>query len=123
MSIKVAIIGSVGIPPRYGGFETVVQQLVNCLGNDFRIYVYCSQRHYKKSERVKFYKKARLYYLPLNALGFQSIFYDALSIKHATLYAKILLVLGISGGMIFPFVRLFTNRKIIVNVDGIEWNR
>jgi len=123
MSAKVAIIGSVGIPPRYGGFETVARQLVNCLENDFRIYVYCSQRHYKKSEREKFYKKARLYYIPLNALGFQSIFYDALSIKHAMLYAKILLVLGISGGMIFPFVRLFTNRKIIVNVDGIEWNR
>ncbi len=123
MSIKVAIIGSVGIPPRYGGFETVAQQLVNCLGNDFRIYVYCSQRHYKKSEREKFYKKARLYYLPLNAMGFQSTFYDALSIKHALLYAKILLVLGISGGMIFPFIRLFTNRKIVVNVDGIEWKR
>jgi glycosyltransferase involved in cell wall biosynthesis len=123
MTIKVAIIGSVGIPPRYGGFETVAQQLVNCLENDFKIYVYCSRRYYKKSERVKFYKKTRLFYLPLNALGFQSIFYDVLSLKHAMFYANILLVLGISGGIIFPFIRIFTNRKIIVNVDGLEWNR
>jgi glycosyltransferase involved in cell wall biosynthesis len=123
MSAKVAIIGSVGIPPRYGGFETVAQQLVNSLENDFSIYVYCSQRYYKKSERIKFYNKTRLFYLPFNALGFQSIFYDALSLKHAMLFADILLVLGISGGIIFPFIRIFTNRKIIVNVDGLEWNR
>lgn len=123
MSIKVAIIGSVGIPPRYGGFETVTQQLVNFLGNDFRIYVYCSRRYYKKSERKKILNKTRLYYLPLNALGFQSVIYDTLSIMHAMVYVNILLVLGISGGMIFPFIKWFTNRKIVVNVDGIEWER
>ena len=38
-------------------------------------------------------------------------------------YADILIVLGVSGGLIFPFVRLFTNKKIIVNIDGLEWRR
>jgi glycosyltransferase involved in cell wall biosynthesis len=33
------------------------------------------------------------------------------------------LVLGVSGGFLLPFVKLFTNKKIIVSIDGIEWKR
>jgi glycosyltransferase involved in cell wall biosynthesis len=31
--------------------------------------------------------------------------------------------LGVSGGTILPFVRLFTSRRIITNIDGLEWKR
>jgi glycosyltransferase involved in cell wall biosynthesis len=32
-------------------------------------------------------------------------------------------VLGVSGGILVPFIRIFTNKKIIVNIDGLEWRR
>lgn len=64
-----------------------------------------------------------MYYIPLRANGFQSIIYDIISIIHALLYFDILLILGVSGCCILPLVRIFTNKKIIINIDGIEWKR
>jgi glycosyltransferase involved in cell wall biosynthesis len=120
---KVAIIGTAGVPGRYGGFETLAHHLVLNLSKKFKLSVYNSKLCYGPNERPKFWNGARIFYLPFNANGWQSIIYDIISILHALFYADVLIVLGVSGGIIFPFVRLFTNKKIIVNIDGLEWRR
>lgn len=123
MRNKLAIIGTVGLPANYGGFETLAENLVDNLGAEYDISVYCTSTAYKKRERKKKYKGARLFFLPFKANGVQSIIYDTFSILHALFYADILLVLGVSGAWILPFVRVFTNKKIVVSIDGIEWKR
>lgn len=120
---KVAIIGTAGVPACYGGFETLTHQLVNQLNEEFNLYVYCSTKFYRKEDRVKYWNKARLFYVPLNANGAQSIVYDILTIIHALFYADALIVLGVSGGIMIPFIKLFSKKKIIVNIDGLEWKR
>lgn len=120
---KVAIIGTVGLPANYGGFETLTSHLVELLGSKFDFTVYCSSKKYKKSERVNVFKGARLKYLPLNANGIQSIIYDSISIFHALFYADVLIILGVAGAWLLPLVRLFTNKRIIISIDGIEWKR
>ena len=120
---KIAIIGTVGLPAKYGGFETLTSHLVDHLDKIFNITVYCSGKQYGKEDRKKNYKNAQLKYLPLEANGVQSIPYDTLSILHALWYADVLLILGVAGAWILPFVRLFTNKKIIISIDGIEWKR
>lgn len=120
---RVAIIGTVGVPGRYGGFETLAHQLVDNLSDEFKLKVYCSKKAYQANERPKYFKKARLYYLPFSANGVQSVIYDFISIIHALFVADTLIVLGVSGGLLLPLVRLFTRKKIIVNIDGLEWRR
>ena len=120
---KIAIIGTVGLPAKYGGFETLTEHLVKNLDKEYDFTVYCSGKKYKKDERKKRYRNAKLKYLPLNANGIQSIPYDTLSIIHAAFFADILLVLGVAGAWILPFIKLFTNKKIIISIDGIEWKR
>lgn len=120
---RVAIIGTAGVPGRYGGFETLAHHLVMNLNGQFDLTVYCTNRLYKKEERVKTWNGARLVYLPLNANGLQSIFYDIISVIHALFVADVLMIFGVSGGLILPFVRLFTRKKIVVNIDGLEWRR
>lgn len=120
---KIAIIGTVGLPAKYGGFETLADHLVENLGDKYDLTVYCSQKKYAPEERKTHYKQARLVYLPLDANGIQSILYDTISILHALFYADVLLILGVAGAWILPFVRLFTNKKIIISIDGIEWKR
>ena len=120
---KIAIIGSSGIPPRYGGFETLTFHLVMHLGEKFRWHVYCSKKYYPKNERVYSYQNARLHYIPLNANGFQSIFYDVFSLIHSLKYADIILILGISATFFLPLIKPFLRKKILVHMDGIEWNR
>lgn len=120
---QVAIIGTVGLPANYGGFETLASHLVKHLGGKYEFTVYCSSKKYPKSQRESSCMGAQLIYLPLNANGIQSILYDAISILHALFYADVLLVLGVAGAWVLPFVRLFTNKKIITSIDGIEWKR
>ncbi|MFT6112379.1 MAG: glycosyltransferase involved in cell wall biosynthesis [Bacteroidia bacterium] len=120
---KLAIIGTVGLPAKYGGFETLADNLVTHLSKDHDITVYCSKKKYTKEERVEKYKGAKLKYLNLDANGIQSIPYDTISILHALFTSEVLLILGVSGAWILPFVRLFTNKKIIISIDGIEWKR
>lgn len=120
---QIAIIGTVGVPACYGGFETLAEQLISHSKEDQEVTVYCSGKKYPVAERLERYKGAKLVYLPLEANGIQSILYDTLSIIHALFFADVLLVLGVAGAWIFPFVRLFTNKKIIVSIDGIEWKR
>jgi len=118
-----AIIGTAGIPAKYGGFETLTEQLTRRITNRYNTSVYCSGQMYNKQKRKKKHNGARLIYLPLKANGVQSIIYDIISIIHALFVADILLILGVSGCIILPFIRLFSNKPIIINIDGLEWKR
>ncbi|HPI12237.1 MAG TPA: DUF1972 domain-containing protein [Catalimonadaceae bacterium] len=120
---KIAIIGTVGLPASYGGFETLAEHLVKNLGDTYDLTVYCTKKKYPKEKRPATYGKAKLVYLGLDANGIQSIPYDTLSIIHSLFYADVLLILGVAGAWILPFVRLFTNKRIIISIDGIEWKR
>lgn len=120
---KLAIIGTVGLPAKYGGFETLAEHLVKEMSEEFEITVYCSGKKYPKSERKKEYLGAKLVYLPFDANGISSIIYDCISILHALFFADVLLVLGVSGGIMLPFAYKLTRKKIIVSIDGIEWKR
>ncbi|HNQ11655.1 MAG TPA: DUF1972 domain-containing protein [Bacteroidia bacterium] len=120
---KLSIIGCTGLPARYGGFETLANFLVQHLGRKFDIRVYCSTKYYFQKKRPTHYKKARLHYIPLNANGYQSILYDMISMIHALLYSNVLLLLGVSGALLIPFIKAFSSKPIIVNIDGLEWKR
>mgnify|MGYP003630570282 CR=1 FL=1 len=119
--MKVAIIGTAGIPASYGGFETLAEYLVKYLSKDFEIKVYCSGK--KSEENLIEYNGAILEYIPLNANGVQSIPYDIIATCKALLYADVLLILGVSGCVFLPFVRLISKKRILVNIDGLEWKR
>lgn len=119
---KVALIGSVGVPANYGGFETLVDNIIgdNCSeGIDYT--VYCSSKAYSK--KLKKYKGAKLKYLPFKANGIQAIIYDAISILDALIYADILVILGVTSSFLLPLIKLFSTKKIIVNVDGLSFTR
>ncbi|MDG1333256.1 MAG: DUF1972 domain-containing protein [Crocinitomicaceae bacterium] len=120
---RIAIVGSVGVPANYGGFETLTENLVEHLSRSNEITVFCSGRTYSRSKRKAYHKGARLKFVPVKANGVQSILYDYISIIWSLFYADTILILGVSGCTLLPFVRFFTKKKIVVNIDGLEWRR
>lgn len=120
---SVAVIGTVGVPASYGGFETLAEYLADHLSTKYDVHIYCSGRKYPREVRRDTYKNARLHYIPLEANGVQSIPYDTWSILHALFYADVLLILGVPGAWLLPFVRWFTRKRIIISIDGVEWKR
>lgn len=121
---SVAIVGTTGLPAKYGGFETLAHHLVDRLNATYDITVYCSSKYFAdKSKRPATFKGAKLVYFPLNANGYQSIIYDIFSIIHALRKSDVILLLGVSGAIILPFIRFFSKKPILVNIDGQEWKR
>jgi len=119
---KIAIIGTVGLPAKYGGWETLVNNLTSHLDGKFCFEVYCSSRSY--DIKITTCNGAKLIYINLKANGIQSILYDSLSMLHALRgNADIMLILGVSGSIFLPILRLFTKKKFIINIDGLEWKR
>lgn len=119
---RVAIVGTVGIPACYGGFESLVENLTNSKSNSTEYMVFCSASAYK--DKLDTHNDAKLVYLPLQANGVQSIPYDILSlIKCWKIKPDVVLILGVSGCLFLPIFRLFSSAKVITNIDGLEWKR
>ncbi|MDG3042259.1 DUF1972 domain-containing protein [Roseicyclus marinus] len=123
---RIALLGTVGVPARYGGFETLATELIHAAeaqGLSDRFTVWCSAKQ-TGPERPASYRGAHLHYLPLSANGAQSIAYDALSLRQAAQTDHdAALLLGVSGAMALPFIRARSRMRIIAHLDGIEWQR
>ena len=120
---RIAVVGIQGVPAKYGGFETLVENIIgdNC-SPDVSYTIYCSAKDYE--ERMKHYKGARLKYVPLfHANGSQSTPYDILSMLRCVKDYDVVLILGVSGCLFLPIFRLLCRKKIIVNIDGLEHRR
>jgi rhamnosyltransferase len=122
-TVTVALLGSRGIPARYGGFETVVEELVNHLPKDrFCIYVACesSMRGLGSSP-----SGVRTLYFPVieKLRVISEVAYDALSLSWSA-FASLDVVL-LFGYAASPFCLLprFLGKTVLVNVDGLEWKR
>lgn len=124
--MKFSIIGTVGVPACYGGFETLVEQLALYSrkhgGLADELVIYCSSTAY--DEQPETFAGARLRYSRFNANGVQSVLYDISTALDARVKgSNLLLFLGVSGAIAFPFLKLVPRTKIVTNVDGIEWKR
>lgn len=123
--MKIAILGTVGVPGRYGGFETLAENLAryhNITGQHAGLTVWCSAKD--NAEHPARFESADLRYLGLRANGVQSILYDALSLWQAARSGyDCILLLGVSGALVLPLIRLISRARIITNIDGFEWKR
>jgi len=125
ISAKYAFLGTVGVPGRYGGFETLAENLVLYharTGHSATLTVWCSGSD--NAEHPKHFEGADLRYVNLRANGVQSILYDAICLWQAVRsgHDRILL-LGVSGALALPLIRAVSQARIVTNIDGIEWKR
>ncbi len=125
---RVAVIGIQGIPARYGGFETLVENIIGKNSSrDVQYTVFCSKADMSADGDTlpHTYNGAELRYIPFfKANGIMSIPYDILSMICCigSKYDDIL-VLGVSGCMFLPLLRILCRGRVIVNIDGLEHKR
>lgn len=127
------IIGSRGLPAKYGGFETFVEELISHQVSDqLRYHVSClsDASHHEHSE----YKGVDCFTICPPKLGpARVIAYDMMAIQYALHIIKkeaiekpIFYVLGNTiGAFIAPFARRIhrIGGQLFVNPDGLEWKR
>ncbi|MBI4468947.1 MAG: DUF1972 domain-containing protein [Acidobacteria bacterium] len=126
--MKIAILGTRGIPANYGGFETFAEQLsVRMAARGHQVTVYCRSHH--ATHPSHFYRGVELVVLPTwQHKYFDTIVHTWLSVFHAsTRPCEVILVCNAANALAAGFARL-TGKRVILNVDGIErkrkkWNR
>lgn len=120
---RVAIVGTQGVPAQYGGFETLVENIIgDHRSGEVEYTVFCSAKDYETQRAT--YKGTTLKYIPLfHANGIQSTPYDCLSMLRCITGYDTVVVLGVSGGLFLPIFRLLYHKQLIVNIDGREYTR
>jgi glycosyltransferase involved in cell wall biosynthesis len=124
MKIRVFIIGSHGFPASYGGFETLAENLcLNLAPDKYDLIVFCSKKTPENSS-IKYGENIKFIRLPLNASGYQGVFYDIVSFVYTLFYSKsTVLYLGPTIGS-FLFIPLLRRHRIVTNFGGLnEWTR
>ncbi len=122
--MKIGILGTRGIPNRYGGFEECAQQIgTRLVARGHQVLVYSSHRHpyqEKDFEGVEIIHK----YDPEHRIGTAGQFvYDLNCILDARWRDfDILLMLGYTSSSIWQRL-LPKTPAIITNMDGLEWRR
>lgn len=118
--IRVSVIGTAGVPACYGGFESLVDNLLDWTPPGVAYTVFCPAKKYET--HLESYKGAHIIYLDRDANGAESILYDFDGMRRS-LGADVMLILGVSGCLFLPYIRRRFKGKIITNIDGLEWKR
>ncbi|HEV2239228.1 MAG TPA: DUF1972 domain-containing protein [Ktedonobacterales bacterium] len=121
--LRVAMMGSRGIPASYSGFETAVEQLsVRLARRGHRVTVYCRSHHIKWAEPT--YQGVRLVKLPtIASKHFDTIAHTFLSMLHGALRRyDIVYICGV-GNAPLAFLPRLTGQPTVLNVDGADWQR
>lgn len=118
---SIAILGSRGIPARYGGFETFAEELsVRLAARGHSVTVYCES---ERRQAPDCYRGVTRKFIVTPRLGpLSPIVFDALCLLHARSGHDIVYVLGFAAPPFFLVPRLF-GTQVWVNMDGVEWAR
>lgn len=122
---NIAFIGTAGVPNRYGGFEAFVEFSGPAIARHAaRVVVTCDASLY--ADRAPGFGGMERVFLPVRANGALSVLHDLIAFFAVFRSASHIAVLGVSGGLWFPLFRLMcalSGKRLLVNVDGVEWRR
>jgi glycosyltransferase involved in cell wall biosynthesis len=121
--MKIALIGTRGIPANYGGFETCVEELGKRLvKRGHEVTVYCRESYYK--EKFRCFLGMKLVYLPnLKKKSLDTLSHTFLSVLHAVHQPyDVLMVFNAANSPALLLPRLL-GKRIAINTDGLEWKR
>lgn len=121
--MRIAILGTRGVPASYGGFETFAEQLsIRLAARGHAVTVYC-RSHYVSPRQLE-YKGVRLKVLPtLRHKYTDTVVHTFLSALHATSERfDAALICNAANAPFASIVRL-AGTPVVINVDGLEHKR
>jgi len=126
--MRIAILGTRGIPSAYGGFETFAEELsVRLAARGHDVTVYC--RPHGVRVRLRDYHGVRLVFLPsLRHKYFDTLSHTFLSVAHLMAGPRVdVALICNAANSILAWMPRALGTPVIVNVDGLErlrrkWN-
>jgi glycosyltransferase involved in cell wall biosynthesis len=121
--LRIAMVGTRGVPARYGGFETAVEEVGRRLADrGHQVRVYC--RASAGQERPAQYEGMDLVWLPaVRRRSLETLSHTALSVAHLVAHrTDAVFVFNAANAPFLPFLRL-ARLPVATHVDGLEWRR
>jgi glycosyltransferase involved in cell wall biosynthesis len=123
-TMRIAMVGTRGVPARYGGFETAVEEVGRRLadrGHD--VVVYCRNGS-DGGERPSRYLGMDLVHLPAaRKRSLETLSHTALSVAHLVTHRpSAAIVFNAANAPLLPALRL-ARIPVATHVDGLEWKR
>src|SRR5688572_19201443 len=121
--MRIAILGTRGIPASYGGFETFAEHLsTRLVARGHEVTVYC-RAHYVSPRQLE-YHGVRLKVLPtIRHKYLDTVVHAFLSVLHAVPFRyDAALLCNAANAPFAPILRL-TGTPVAINVDGLEHKR
>jgi glycosyltransferase involved in cell wall biosynthesis len=121
--MRIAILGTRGIPASYGGFETFAEHLsTRLVARGHEVTVYC-RAHYVSPRQLE-YQGVRLEVLPtIRHKYFDTVIHTFISALHAASRRyDAALICNCANAPFSPILRL-TGTPVAINVDGLEHKR
>lgn len=121
--MKIAIVGTRGIPPAYGGFETLAWELSSRLAaRGHEVTVYC--RRGRTDESIPVPAGIRRRFLPfLPGKYFETVSHTGLSALDSVLRGYDAMWVGNAANALFCGIPRVRGTAVVLNVDGIERQR
>jgi glycosyltransferase involved in cell wall biosynthesis len=121
--MKIAIIGTRGIPPRYGGFERLAEQLsIRLAARGHEVTVYC-RRPFTTPEDVVPPGVRRVILPTISEKHLDTPFHTFLSVIHVLFTsADVVLICNVANGPLAWIPRL-ARKPTVLNVDGLDRKR
>lgn len=121
--MKIALLGSRGIPARYSGFETFYEQLgVRLAARGHEVTVY-NRSHFIRDVKGS-YRGVRLVSLPsIPTKHLDTLTHTALSALHALTQGYDIAYFSIVGNSPLAWLPRLAGARVLLNVDGEDWAR
>ena len=122
-ALRIAMVGTRGVPARYGGFETAVEEIGRRLvGRGHEVTVYC--RRGNDPDAPTEHLGMRLVTLPaLRRRSLETLSHTGLSVAHLMRHRPdVAFVFNAANAPWLPIVRL-ARVPVATHVDGLEWRR
>jgi len=121
--MRIAILGTRGIPASYGGFETFAEHLsTRLVARGHEVTVYC-RAHYVSPRQLE-YQGVRFRVLPtIRHKYFDTVVHAFLSALHAVSSRFDAALICNAANAPFASILRFTGTPVAINVDGLEHKR
>lgn len=125
-TLSIAFVGTRGVPARYGGFETCVEEVGRRLASrGHRIVVYCrTPTEEAAPDRPRRHESMDLIHLPaLRKRSLETLSHTGLSVRHLRRHrTDVALVFNAANAPWLPVLRQ-ARIPVATHLDGLEWQR
>lgn len=121
--MRIAMVGTRGIPASYSGFETCVEELsARLVARGHEVTVYCRSHHITHPGDT--YRGARLVKLPtVRNKYLDTIVHTTLSCLHLLRDRHDMVMMFIAGNGPVALLPRLAGMPVALNVDGLDWQR